>query len=41
MKKLIILVTLLIVVLPMACSRKPKRIAIGIALPEAFLQLLS
>ena len=36
MKKLIILVALLIVVLPTACSRKPKRIAIGIALTAAY-----
>jgi branched-chain amino acid transport system substrate-binding protein len=36
MKKLIILVTLLIVALPTACSRKPKRIAIGIALTVSY-----
>lgn len=36
MKKLIILVTLLIVALPTACSRKPKRIAIGVALTASY-----
>ncbi|HEX6187253.1 MAG TPA: ABC transporter substrate-binding protein [Pyrinomonadaceae bacterium] len=36
MKKLIILVTLVIAVLPAACSRQPKRIAIGIALTVSY-----
>ena len=36
MKKLIILVTLIIVALPTACSRKPKRLAVGIALTASY-----
>ena len=36
MKKLVIVVTLLIAALPTACSRKPKRLAIGIALTASY-----
>ena len=36
MKKFITLVTLALLILPAACSRKPKRIVIGIALSSSY-----